>query len=148
GLYGVTAHNVGRRTGEIGVRIALGASRGQVVRFVLRGAFLLIAFGLILGIPLSLATSRVLSSQLYGLNPLDPVPIVLAVAVLGLFGLIATLVPARRATRVDPMAALRYERSEERRVGKEGRSRWLEKALKKKNSNLSGKLMHSKIDRM
>ncbi len=109
GLYGVTAHNVGRRTGEIGVRIALGASRGQVVRFVLRGAFLLIAFGLILGIPLSLATSRVLSSQLYGLNPLDPVPIVLAVVVLGLFGLIATLVPARRATRVDPMAALRYE---------------------------------------
>ncbi len=109
GLYGVTAHNVGRRTGEIGVRIALGASRGQVVRFVLRGAFLLIAFGLILGIPLSLATSRVLSSQLYGLNPLDPVPIVLAVAVLGLFGLIATLVPARRATRVNPMAALRYE---------------------------------------
>src|SRR5881398_3151641 len=90
-------------------RLAPSASRGQVVRFVLRGAFLLIAFGLILGIPLSLATSRVLSSQLYGLNQLDPVPIVLAVAVLGLFGLIATLVPARRATRVDPMAALRYE---------------------------------------
>jgi predicted permease len=109
GLYGVSAHNVGRRTGEIGVRIALGASRGDVVRLVLRGAFLLIAFGLILGIPLSLVTSRVLSSQLYGLNPLDPVPIVIAGAVLGLFGLIATLVPAQRAMRVDPMVALRYE---------------------------------------
>jgi predicted permease len=109
GLYGITAYNVGRRTGEIGVRIALGASRGQVVRLVLRGAFLLIAFGLILGVPLSLATSRVLSSQLYGLNPFDAVPIAIAVAVLGLFGLIATLVPARRATRVDPMVALRYE---------------------------------------
>ncbi|PYT73645.1 MAG: hypothetical protein DMG39_05955, partial [Acidobacteria bacterium] len=109
GLYGVTAHNVGRRTGEIGVRIALGASRSDVVRLVLQGAFLLIAFGLILGIPLSLVTSRVLSSQLYGLNPFDPVPIAIAVAVLGLFGLIATLVPAQRAMRVDPMVALRYE---------------------------------------
>jgi predicted permease len=109
GLYGITAYNVGRHTGEIGVRIALGASRGEIVRLVLRGAFLLIAFGLILGIPLSLVTSRVLSSQLYGLNPLDPVPIAIAVAVLGLFGLIATLVPAQRAMRVDAMVALRYE---------------------------------------
>jgi predicted permease len=109
GLYGITAYNVGRRRGEIGVRMALGASRGQVVRLVLRGAFLLIAFGLILGIPLSLATSRVLSSQLYGLNPYDAVPIAIAVAVLGLFGLIATLVPAQRAMRVDPIVALRYE---------------------------------------
>ena len=109
GLYGITAYNVGRRTSEIGVRMALGASRGQVVRLVLRGAFLLIAFGLILGIPLSLAASRVLSSQLYGLNPYDGIPIAIAAAVLGLFGLIATLVPARRATKVDPMVALRYQ---------------------------------------
>jgi predicted permease len=109
GLYGITAYNVGRRTGEIGVRMALGASRGQVVRLVLRGAFLLIAFGLILGIPLSLATSRVLSSQLYGLNPYDAVPIAIAVAVLGLFGLIATLVPAQRASSISPADALRSE---------------------------------------
>jgi predicted permease len=109
GLYGITAYNVGRRTGEIGVRMALGASRGQVVRLVLRGAFLLIAFGLILGIPLSLATSRVLSTQLYGLNPFDPVPIAIAVAVLGLFGLIATLVPAQRASSISPAEALRSE---------------------------------------
>ena len=109
GLYGVTAYNVGRCTHEIGVRMALGASWADVLRLVLRGAFLLIMFGLILGIPLSLATSRVLSSQLYGLNPYDPVPIAIAVAVLGLFGLIATLVPSRGAMRVDPMVALRNE---------------------------------------
>ena len=109
GLYGITAYNVGRRTGEIGLRMALGASRGQVVRLVLRGAFLLIAFGLILGIPLSLATSRVLSSQLYGLNPYDAVPIAIAVAVLGFFGLIATLVPAHQASSISAAEALRSE---------------------------------------
>ena len=109
GLYGVTAYNVGHRTNEIGVRMTLGASRGDVIRLVLRGAFLLIAFGLILGIPLSLATSRVLTSQLYGLNPYEPGPIAIAAVVLGVFALIATLVPIRRATRVAPMVALRYE---------------------------------------
>ena len=109
GLYGVTAHNVGCRTREIGVRVALGASRADVVRLVMHGAFLLVAFGLILGMPLSLATSRVLSSQLYGLSPYQPAPIAIAAAVLSVFGLIATLVPVRRATRVDPMVALRYE---------------------------------------
>ena len=109
GLYGLTAYNVGRRTNEIGVRMALGASRGDVVRLVLRGAFRLILFGLILGIPLSLATGRVLSSELYGLSPYDPVVIAIAVGVLGLFGFFATLVPARRAMKVDPMVALRYE---------------------------------------
>ena len=109
GLYGVTAYNVGRRTSEIGVRMALGASRGDVMRLVLRGAFLLIALGLVLGISLSFATSRVLSSQLYGLNPYDPVLMGMAVVILGAFGLIATLVPVRRATRIGPMVALRYE---------------------------------------
>ena len=109
GLYGITAYNVGRRTGEIGVRMALGASRGQVVRLVLRGAFLLIVFGLILGIPLSLATSRALSSQLYGLNPYDPVIFLLAVIVLGVFGLVATLVPALWASSISPARALRTE---------------------------------------
>jgi len=109
GLYGLTAYNVGRRTNEIGVRMALGASRGDVVRLVLRGAFRLILCGLILGIPLSLATGRVLSSQLYGFSPYDPVVIAIAIGLLGLFGFIATLVPARRAMKVDPMVALRYE---------------------------------------
>jgi predicted permease len=109
GLYGITAYNVGRRTGEIGVRMALGASRGQVVRLVLRGAFLLVAFGLTLGIPLSLAASRALSSQLYGLNPYDPFILLLAVIVLGVFGLVATLVPALRASSISPARALRTE---------------------------------------
>jgi len=109
GLYGITAYNVGRRAGEIGVRMALGASRGQVVRLVLRGAFLLIAIGLTLGIPLSLATSRALSSQLYGLNPYNPVILLLAVIVLAVFGLVATLVPALRASSISPARALRTE---------------------------------------
>ena len=109
GLYGVTAYNVGRRTGEIGVRMTLGASRGDVVRLVLQGAFFLIAFGLILGIPLSLAVGRLLGSQLYGLNPYDPAPIAIAAVALAVFGLIATLVPVRRAMRADPIVALRYE---------------------------------------
>jgi predicted permease len=109
GLYGVTAYNVGRRTNEIGVRMALGASRGAIIRLVLRGAFLLIAFGLILGIPLSLATSRVLTSQLYGLNPFDPILLATAVLLLGLFALIATLAPALRASAVSPSQALRTE---------------------------------------
>ena len=109
GLYGITSYNVERQRGEIGVRMALGASQSDVVRLVLRGGFLLIAFGLILGIPLSLATSQVLSSQLYGLSPYDAVPIAIAVAVLGFFGLVATLVPAQRASSIPPAEALRSE---------------------------------------
>ena len=109
GLYGVTAYNVGRRTNEIGVRMALGANRGAVIRLMLRGAFLLIAFGVLLGLPLSLATSWVLSSQLYGLNPYDPRFIATAALTLGLSALIATLAPALRASSVSPSQALRTE---------------------------------------
>ena len=109
GLYGVTAYNVGRRKGEIGVRMALGASRGGVVRLVLRGAFLLIAFGLILGIPLSLATAGILSSQLHGLNPYDPRRIAVAALILAISALIATLAPALRASSILPSQALRDE---------------------------------------
>ena len=109
GLYGVTAYNIGRRTSEIGVRMALGANRGAIIRLVLRGALLLIALGLILGIPLSLAMSMVLRSQLYGLNPYDPMVIVRAAVVLGVFALIATLAPALRASSISPAQALRTE---------------------------------------
>jgi predicted permease len=109
GLYGVTAYNVGRRTNEIGVRMALGANRGAVTRLMLRGAFLLIAFGLLLGLPLSLATSWVLSSQLYGLNSYDPRFIATAALTLGLSALIATLAPALRASSVSPSQVLRTE---------------------------------------
>jgi predicted permease len=109
GLYGVTAYNAGRRINEIGVRMALGADRAQVVRLILRGAFGLIVIGLLIGLPLTLAVGRFLGSQLYGMNPYDPVVILAAVLALGFSALIASLVPALRASFILPMDALRAE---------------------------------------
>jgi predicted permease len=109
GLYGVTAYNAGRRTNEIGVRMALGASRGNVVALVLRGAFALIAIGLLLGVPLSAAAGRFLGHQLYGLNPYNPAVITVAVVVLGFSALAASLIPALRASSISPLEALRVE---------------------------------------
>lgn len=109
GLYGVTSYNVSRRTNEIGVRMALGADRGDVLALILQGAFVLIALGLLLGVPLTLAAGRFLSSQLYGLSQYDPVVISTAVVVLGLSALIAALIPAFRASSISPLNALRSE---------------------------------------
>ncbi len=109
GLYGVTAYNAGRRTSEIGVRMALGADRGQVVALVLRGAFGLILFGLIIGLPLTFAAGRFLGSQLYGMSPYDPVVTLAAIGALGLCAFIASLIPAFRASRISPLEALRAE---------------------------------------
>ena len=109
GLYGVTAYNAGRRINEVGVRIALGAKPRNVVALILRGAFALIGCGLMLGMALALAAGSVLKSQLYGFNPYDPLVIALAAAVLALFGLIATLIPALRASSISPAEALRSE---------------------------------------
>jgi predicted permease len=109
GLYGVTAYNAGRRTGEIGVRMALGADRGAVVALVLRGAFGLVLFGLLIGLPLTFAAGRFLGDQLYGANPYDPVVTLAAVLALGLSALVASFVPAFRASRISPLAALRSE---------------------------------------
>ena len=109
GLYGVTAYNVGRRTGEIGVRMALGANRGQVIALVLRGAFGLILFGLLIGFPLTFAAGRFLGSQLYGMNPYNPVTTLVAVLTLGLSALAASLIPALRASSISPLEALRVE---------------------------------------
>jgi predicted permease len=109
GLYGVTAYNAGRRTNEIGVRMALGASRGNVVALVLRGAFALIALGLLLGVPLSAVAGRFLGHQLYGLNPFNPAVITVAVVVLGFSALAASLIPALRASSISPVQALRSE---------------------------------------
>jgi predicted permease len=109
GLYGVTAYNAGRRTNEIGVRMALGASRGNVVALVLRGAFALIALGLLLGVPLSAVAGRFLGHQLYGLNPYNPVVITVAVVALGFSALAASLIPALRASSISPLEALRVE---------------------------------------
>jgi predicted permease len=109
GLYGVTAYNAGRRTNEIGLRMALGASRGNVVALVLRGALGLIAFGLVLGLPLSAVAGRFLGHQLYGVDPYNPEVITVAIVVLGLPALIASLVPAFRASSISPAQALRSD---------------------------------------
>jgi len=109
GLYGVTAYNAGRRINEIGVRMALGANRTQVVRFILRGAFGLIVVGLLTGLPLTFAVGRFLGNQLYGMNPYDPVVTLAAVLTLGFAALIASLVPALRASFILPVDALRAE---------------------------------------
>ena len=109
GLYGVTAFNAGRRVGEIGVRMALGADRGNIVRLVLRGAFGLILFGLFIGLPLTLAVGRFLGHQLYGMNPYNPVVMFVAVVTLGLSALAASLIPALRASSISPLDVLRAE---------------------------------------
>ncbi len=109
GLYGVIAYNVGRRVNEVGVRMALGATRGDVVRLVIRGAFGLIAAGLSIGLPLTLAAERLQGSQLYGMNPYSPPVTIGAIAVLGLSALLASIVPAIRASSISPLDALRTE---------------------------------------
>ncbi len=109
GLYGVTSYSVARRTNEIGIRLALGATRANVTRLVLRGAVRQLALGLAVGVPLALAGGRLLSSQLYGVKSYDLRILGVAVIVLVACALIAALVPARRAAKVDPMVALRYE---------------------------------------
>jgi len=109
GLYGVLAYMVERRTGEIGVRIALGANRGRVIWMVLGGAFRQVAAGLLLGIPATIGAGRLMTSQLFGVQPDDPVMLVLATLALVLAALLASLIPAWRASAVEPMVALRTE---------------------------------------
>ena len=109
GLYGITAYSVVRRTGEIGVRIALGASRAGVVGMVLRSAALQTGLGLIIGLPVAYWGARILSSQLYGVKAGDPVTLAGATIVLGVCGLLAGLIPAFRAAGIDPIQALRTE---------------------------------------
>jgi predicted permease len=109
GLYGVTAYSAGCRTGEIGVRMALGADRAQVTAMVLRGALGLILVGLFIGLPFTFAAGRFLGDQLYGTNPYNPVVTLTAVLVLGLSALVASFVPAFRASSISPLDALRAE---------------------------------------
>ena len=109
GLYGVIAYNAGRRVSEVGVRIALGASRGNVVRLVLKGAFGLILAGLSIGLPLTFAAGRLLGNQLYGMNPYNPLVTIAAIVALGSSALLASIVPAVRASLISPLDALRAE---------------------------------------
>jgi predicted permease len=109
GLYGVMSYTVARRTREIGVRMALGAQRGDVLQLVMREAMLLVAAGLIIGIPLALASGRLLRSFLFGLTSRDPLSLIGVVSLLGTVAGVAGFIPARRAAKTDPMRALRYE---------------------------------------
>lgn len=109
GLYGITAYSVARRTSEIGLRMALGANRGNVLVLVLRRALLLVGLGLAIGVPVALIAGRLMRSQLYGVRTYDPLTLVVAVLVLSFFAALAGFIPARRAARIEPMTALRIE---------------------------------------
>jgi ABC-type antimicrobial peptide transport system permease subunit len=109
GLYGVTAYTVERRTSEIGVRMALGAGRGSVIQLVLRGAFLQILIGLLIGIPISIGCSRLISAQLYQVKGWDPVVLGSSIIALATCAFFASIIPARRAASINPVKALRAE---------------------------------------
>ena len=109
GLYGVTAYGVARRTSEIGVRIALGASRGRVMILVMRRALTLAGIGLLFGLPLTIAAGSLIRNQLYGVSSTDPMTLACAVLALTLASVLAGVLPARRAASVDPISALRIE---------------------------------------
>jgi predicted permease len=109
GLYGVMAYSVARRTREIGVRMALGAVPGNVIWLVMREVLLLVGGGVVLGLIGAFGVSRLVTSQLYGITPNDPVTIAAAAGILAVVALLAGYIPARRATRVNPTMALRYE---------------------------------------
>ena len=109
GLYGITAYSVARRTSEIGLRMALGANRRDVVALVLRAASWQVGLGLVIGIPVALLAGRLMSSQLYGVSTYDPFTLTWAVLVLAAFAAIAGFIPAKRAASIEPMHALRTE---------------------------------------
>jgi len=109
GLYGVTAYSVAQRTNEIGIRMALGASRINVVRMVLRGASIRVLLGLGFGIPLAIGAGRLISAQLYGVSSWDPFALAVAAATLAVSAFFAAVIPARRAASISPMDALRNE---------------------------------------
>jgi putative ABC transport system permease protein len=109
GLYGVVAYTVAQRTREIGVRLAMGAQRGDVLWMVLGRGLGLTGLGIVVGLALSVAATRMLGRLLYGLSPLDPLAFTVASLAWTAIAMLASYVPARRAMRVDPAVALRWE---------------------------------------
>jgi predicted permease len=109
GLYGVISYAVGQRTREIGIRVALGAQDRDIVRLVVRLGLGLAMFGVAIGLAAAVALSRLLSGLLFGIPPTDPITYIAVAAMLTSVALLASYVPALRATRIDPMAALRHE---------------------------------------
>jgi predicted permease len=109
GIYGLMSYMVSRRTNEIGIRMALGARRSNVRWLVMREILLLVAIGVAIGVPVTLAGSRLISNMLFGVPATDSISLISSVAVLLAVGLLAGYLPARRASQVDPMLALRYE---------------------------------------
>jgi hypothetical protein len=109
GLYGVTAYSVTRRTREIGIRMAVGASRARVLATVLRTALLQLAIGVALGVPAAVAAGRLLRATLFGISPDDPAVLVAGIGILTLASLVAAMIPARRAATLDPVRALRVD---------------------------------------
>jgi predicted permease len=109
GLYGIMAHAVVRRTNEIGIRLALGAQRGNIIWMVMRETLVLVGIGLAAGLPASWAAGKLISSQLFGLQPGDPLTLLSAVILLSVVGALSGYLPARKASRVDPLKSLRYE---------------------------------------
>jgi putative ABC transport system permease protein len=109
GIYGVVSYWAAQRTREIGIRIAIGATRSQILGLVVRHGMLPAISGLALGVPASYALTRLLTGLIYGVSPFDPPIFASIAAALGLAALLACLIPARRATRLLPMAALREE---------------------------------------
>jgi ABC-type antimicrobial peptide transport system permease subunit len=109
GLYGLMAYSVSRRTREVGIRMALGAQRGDVLLLVLKKAFFLLAIGLVSGLVTSWFATRTIQAFLFGVGRHDPITILAVCALLALSGLIAAMIPARRAASIDPMQALRAD---------------------------------------
>ena len=109
GLYGVISYTIARRTNEIGIRMALGARRPRVLWMILRETLLLALAGIALGVPAVLGSTHTVSSRLFGLSAADPSTLAMAIGILMLVALCAGLIPGSRATRVDPVQALRHE---------------------------------------